>query len=106
MTLDWSHVRKLKHPIQTTGLDVIFSGHGTFEYTGETIVPEGFEFWVLAPPGATIADARVQELLNIVLQFSSDDDWFGRRRLFATRERLGRHREELDDWEDRVKSAH
>ncbi|QJE01949.1 hypothetical protein HH212_19590 [Massilia forsythiae] len=54
----------MKHPIQTTGLDVIFSGHGTFEYTGETIVPEGFEFWVLAPPGATIADATGQALEN------------------------------------------
>ena len=56
--------------------------------------------------GATIADARVQELLNVVLQFSGNDDWFGRRRLFATREGLRWHREELDDWEDRVKSAH
>lgn len=62
MTLDWQNVNNLASPIQTTGDDVIFSGHGAYRYDGETTVPAGVEFWLLAPPGASIADSTGQAL--------------------------------------------
>lgn len=64
MSLDWSQVRRLAAPIRTTGHDVVLSGHGTFEFQGETLVPEGIELWLLAPPGALIADSAGQALEN------------------------------------------
>lgn len=65
MTLDWSKVTPLKTPIQTTGDDVIFSGHGEYKFGGETTVPQGVELWLLAPPAASIADSTGQALENM-----------------------------------------
>ncbi|MGZ5006496.1 MAG: putative adhesin [Methylobacter sp.] len=62
MTLDWTNVTNLGSPIQTTGDDVIFSGHGAYQFDGETTVPAGVEFWLLSPPGASIADSTGQAL--------------------------------------------
>ena len=62
MTYDWSKVSPLKQPIQTTSEDVIFSGHGAYTFHGETTVPKGVEFWTLAVPAASIADATGQML--------------------------------------------
>ena len=62
---NWSAVHKIKPPLQTAPDDVIFSGHGSFEFNGETAVPLGVEFWVLAPLGASIADSLGQSLENM-----------------------------------------
>ena len=65
MALDWTNVRQLDTPLQTTGDDVIFSGHGALVLLGkktETAVPKGIELWLLAPPAASIADASGQAL--------------------------------------------
>ncbi len=59
---NWSGVAKLKPPIQTTSDDVVLSGHGAFRFDGETIVPDGFECWLLAPLGAGIADSLGQAI--------------------------------------------
>jgi hypothetical protein len=64
MALDWNNVKQLNPPIQTTGEDVILSGHGALVGGGATVVPAGVEFWVLAPPGASIADETGQALEN------------------------------------------
>jgi hypothetical protein len=66
MALDWTNVKILNRPLQTTGNDVIFSGHGRLSTTGTTTVPPQMELWVLAPPGATIADETGQDLENMM----------------------------------------
>jgi hypothetical protein len=65
MSLDWKNVKQLQPPLQTTGSDVILSGHGALNGTGETNVPAQVELWVLAPPGASIADETGQALENM-----------------------------------------
>jgi hypothetical protein len=50
-------VGSLARPIQATRDDVVISGHGAYTFSGETIVPQGFELWVLGPPGSSISDA-------------------------------------------------
>jgi hypothetical protein len=67
MALDWKNVRDLKPALQTTSTDVILSGHGYLATTETTVVPPGIEFWVLAPPGASIADATGQALEDMSL---------------------------------------
>jgi hypothetical protein len=62
MTLDWSKVVPLAKPIQTSATDVVCSGHGAFTFKGETTVPAGVEFCVLAPPGASLADSAGQAI--------------------------------------------
>lgn len=62
LTLNWSGVAPLSPPLTTTPDDVILSGHGAFKFHGETPVPQGFEFWQLAPLGASIADSLGQSL--------------------------------------------
>jgi hypothetical protein len=56
MPFNWSDISPLSPPLKTTGEDVILSGHGSFEFNGETQVPAGVELWVLAPPGGSISD--------------------------------------------------
>lgn len=65
MSLNWKNVRPLEHPLQTTPQDVILSGHGALKKVGMTLVPLGVELWVLAPPGASIADSTGQALENM-----------------------------------------
>lgn len=45
-------------PIQTTKDDVVFSGHGISRLANKRVtrVPEGVEFHLIAPPGASISD--------------------------------------------------
>ena len=63
MPYNWSNVKKLGETIQTTGEDVMLSGHGSYDSRhGETQVPEGVEFRVVAPLGASIADSLGQAL--------------------------------------------
>jgi hypothetical protein len=63
MPYDWSNVPPLSPPLQTTGNDVIFSGHGALpSSTATTTVPAGVEMWFLSPPGASIADPTGQAL--------------------------------------------
>ncbi|GEM_PF-6902870 len=57
MPYDFSSVSALSAPLQTTGNDVILSGHGKYDLRGETTVPAGIELWVLAPPGSLLSDA-------------------------------------------------
>lgn len=57
---NWSAVQTINPPIQATSNDVVMSGHGSFEFKGETLVPEGIEFCVLAPLGASISDSLGQ----------------------------------------------
>lgn len=64
MSYNWNGVQPLSNPIQTNGNDVILSGHGAFNFNGMTIVPQGIEFWSLAPPAASIADSLGQALEN------------------------------------------
>lgn len=56
MSKSLNDVSNLSTPIQTTSADVIISGHGAYTHSGETTVPDGFELWVLGPPGASISD--------------------------------------------------
>jgi hypothetical protein len=65
MALDWKNVKDLKPALQTTINDVILSGHGALTNIGVTTVPANMELWVLAPPGASIADATGQALENM-----------------------------------------
>lgn len=62
MNYEWRNVTPLEQPIQTTGEDVILSGHGAYTFNGETTVPDGIEFHTLAVPAASIADATGQML--------------------------------------------
>lgn len=62
MNMDFSKISPLVPPILTTGNDVIFSGHGAFTAVGDTTVPEGVEFYMVAPLGATITDSLGQAL--------------------------------------------
>lgn len=62
MSLNWNNVSKLSEPVKTVKDDVIFSGHGSLESISTTQIPEGVELWVLAPPGASIADKTGQAL--------------------------------------------
>lgn len=57
MPYDFSSISPLSMPIQTTGNDVVLSGHGLYDLSGETIIPAGVELWVLAPPGSLLSDA-------------------------------------------------
>jgi len=66
MAYDWSKVPPLSPPLQTTGNDAIFSGHGALtNTTATTTVPPGVEMWFLSPPGASIADPTGQALENM-----------------------------------------
>lgn len=56
MPYDWSKISPLNPSLATTGTDVVISGHGSYEFNGETQVPAGFELWVMAPPGGSISD--------------------------------------------------
>ena len=48
---------KLATPIQTTADDVVISGHGGLAYdVQQTLVPVGFELWVMGPPGSAISE--------------------------------------------------
>ena len=65
MALDWKNVKQLQPPLQTTGDDVILSGHGGLTNTNTTRVPAFVELWLLAPPGASVADETAQALENM-----------------------------------------
>jgi hypothetical protein len=62
MSLNWNKISPLPLPITTTPSDVMLSGHGAFLFNGNTTVPSGMEFWVMAPPGASISDSLGQAL--------------------------------------------
>lgn len=56
---NWKRIPKLKAPICTTPDDVVITGHGAYgtrlyRATDDTVVPEGVEFVLLAPLGATL----------------------------------------------------
>ena len=57
MAIGWNEISPLPQPLKLGIDDVVMSGHGSYEFDGETTVPAGFELWVLGPPGATISDA-------------------------------------------------
>ncbi|MDA8231757.1 MAG: hypothetical protein M0006_10500 [Magnetospirillum sp.] len=57
MPIDWSQISVLDPILRTTPDDVVISGHGSYEFDGETAVPAGFELWVPGPPGSTLTDA-------------------------------------------------
>lgn len=52
----WNGIPPLSTPIKTKENDIVLSGHGSYEFDGETRVPPKFELWILAPPGASISD--------------------------------------------------
>ena len=64
---NWKNVKALPTAIKAVAADVVLSGHGGLpadKLAASTIVPPGIEFWVLCPPGGSIADETGQALEN------------------------------------------